>query len=1020
MNAAPASGALVDPGMVRAFVRMVHDAAARAMDGVEDPGALQLGFLVPGGVTLQTTRFAIGHVDAMADSAISAASNGLNVYIEPRTVDAKALRRGDADATRGAWALVDDSDGDKGKAGALTVTPTWVVESSPGNRHSWFVLDRALTADEAKPLGAAMRKAIGSDSATGKVTQPFRVAGTPNYPDAKKRARGRTVCSTRVLDMAGPVWSAAQLAEAFPPIKEPDAEASASSAGRSGATSGTFDDLIAEEGEDRSGRFFDAVRVAFRAGMLRGDVEDAMRQRPGGCASKYLKPDRLAAEIARAWGKVEAKAREEAEAAAPGVEPTYPNAAVPVDEARAALQAAVDAHFAAGTGQRAIRIGTGCGKTRAAVKAISADVRRRRTEGDRSAALYLTPTLALADEVAALFRAEGVRSRTFRGRGAEDPEMPGTGRAMCWDLEAVEIAVKLDFTVSTSCCKDKDKDTGITYHCPHFSDCGYQRQVTAEPDVWVGAHDLAFSAPSGLGEIGSLTIDEGWWQTGLRIAKRGTTLDDLGTSPGLGKNSFEMMAAADIAAWRSQLVAALRRQDGVGGVARRHLVEGGITIEMCNQANPAEWRMRDRVSFYPGMPKEARQAAARAALATGKIGKASAVWRAARDILEQEDEVAVSGRLVLAEVDAEDGSGKVRTVRTHGLRKIMKRWLDLPILLLDATLPPVEVLRCFLPDVKVVADIEAKALHARVCQVLGAPVSRRKLLASEAGRNREAVRRAILLRWVRAGRCPTLVICQKEAEEKFFELGLPKGIAVAHYNAIEGLDGFKDVGLLIAIGRTLPDVLEAETYAGALTGLEPVRTIQPEKGPRWYDRVPLALRMADGTGHPVQGDRHPGVFAEAARWSVCEAGVLQAIGRARAVNRTAENKVEIEVWSDLALPLTVDEVVHWDAVPAGYEADMIADGVWVESPSDMAICWPGVWETEKAAERWRAKGTRPPTSIENPLYRDWGACSARYQRTGPKQKWRACRFDPDVVSDPKGWLEARLGELKGFEIVDGG
>ncbi len=483
------------------------------------------------------------------------------------------------------------------------------------------------------------------------------------------------------------------------------------------------------------------------------------------------------------------------------------------------------------------------------MKAIAADIQRRRAEGDKSAALYLTPTLALADEVAALFRSEGVTARTFRGRGAEDPEMPGTGRSMCWDLEGVGLALKLDLTVSTACCRLRDQTTGIVYHCPHFSDCGYQHQITQTPDVWVGAHDLLFTAPAGLGEIGSVTVDEGWWQSGLRIAKRGTTLDDLGASPGLGKNDFEMMAAADISAWRSQLVAALRRQEETGGVARRHLVEGGITVEMCNKANPAEWRMRDRVSFYPGMPKEARQAAARAAAATGKIGKASAVWRAARDLLEQEDESAVSGRLVLADVDAEDGSGKVRTVRTHGLRKIMKRWLGLPILLLDATLPPVEVLRCFLPDVEVVADIEATAPHATVRQVLGAPVSRRKLLASEAGRNREAVRRAILLRWVQAGRCPTLVVCQKEAEEKLLELGLPEGIAVAHYNAIEGLDGFKDVGLLIAIGRTLPDVMEVETYAGALTGLEPVRTAQPEKGPRWYDRVPLGLRMADGTGH---------------------------------------------------------------------------------------------------------------------------------------------------------------------------
>ena|SRR5215212_2397772 len=41
------------------------------------------------------------------------------------------------------------------------------------------------------------------------------------------------------------------------------------------------------------------------------------------------------------------------------------------------------------------------------------------------------------------------------------------------------------------------------------------------------------------------------------------------------------------------------------------------------------------------------------------------------------------------------------------------------------------------------------------------------------------------------------------------------------------LDGYKDVRLLIIIGRTLPNVLEVEGYAGALTGIEPVKTAPP-------------------------------------------------------------------------------------------------------------------------------------------------------------------------------------------------
>ena len=93
--------------------------------------------------------------------------------------------------------------------------------------------------------------------------------------------------------------------------------------------------------------------------------------------------------------------------------------------------------------------------------------------------------------------------------------------------------------------------------------------------------------------------------------------------------------------------------------------------------------------------------------------------------------------------------------------------------------------------------------------------------------------------------------------------------------------------LLITIGRTLPNVIEVEAYAGALTGIEPVKTAAAGKGPRWFDRVMRGIRLKDGTGYAVEGDLHPDPMAEAVRWQICEGELVQAIGRARGVNRTA-------------------------------------------------------------------------------------------------------------------------------------
>ncbi|MCW6512510.1 DEAD/DEAH box helicase [Lichenifustis flavocetrariae] len=1008
------SNIVIDTVAVRKFVALLHAAAAHALEGSRDPGMLQIVRIHPNVGGTMTSRFAIGDVDLMTEDAIAAAKSGFNTYTEGRTVEARTSGRGKAGATRAVFALVDDSDGDKGKAGTLPVEPTWIIESSPGNRHHWFVLDRALTPDNARQIGAAMRRIIGSDSATGKPEQPFRVPGTPNFPDLKKRARGRITSPTRILFDTGPTWTADDLAREFLPA--PEKAAGHVPGGRSGTSSNTVENLAAEAGPDRSVQFFRAIRAAIRAGMLPADVEDVFRRYPNGCASKYLQPyDRLAEEIARVWAKVSDKVEQEADTRP--VDPTYPDTSVCLDDARAALEVAIREHFAAGAGHRAIQASTGTGKTRETVCAVAAHIRRRRSEGDRSSILYLVPTHRLADEVVARFEQEGITARAFRGRTADDSDMPSTGKKMCLDIEAVDLALRLGLTVSTACCQNKNQVTRVVSTCPLYGSCAYQKQIQDSPAVWVGAHDLLYSAPAGLGQIESVVIDEGFWQSGLKIAKRGVTLDEIGASPDMGGNVFEMMEAADIAAWRSQLVAALRRQKSLGGVERQHLVAEGIDAALCGQANAAEWKLRGRVTFYPGMPKKAREAASVIAQGTGRISKASAAWRAARELLECDDENAVSGLLALIEVNTEDGYGKARAVLTHGRQKVLQRWLDVPMLVLDATLPSLDVLRQFIPDIEVTASIEAKAPYSRVHQVVGAPVSTGKLLKSEAGRNREAVRRAILHRWVQAGRCATLVICRLEMETWLQSAGLSGGIFTAHFGAIAGLDEFKNVGLLIVIGRTLPNVLEVETYAGALTGLEPLRTATPEKGPRWYNRTTLGFRMADGTGYPIQCDRHPDATAEAVRWQICEAGVVQAIGRARAVNRTAADPVQIEIWSDLCLPVTVDEVTAWDDVPTGYKIEMIVDGVVLDSPSDMAVCWPKIWPTEMAARKWRAESTRCLNPIIESLYRDWAPCAFQYQRLGERQKWRQGRFDPRVIPDPRQWLESRLGERAGYELV---
>ena len=608
MSGAP-QGALVDISVIRQHVGLVHAAAARALDGVPDPGVLQLVTIDPSDKAIDATRFTIGAVDAMVSAAAAAARKGINVYVEGRTLDPGASGRGDTVATRYVFALVDDADHDKGKGGHLALEPSLAVETSPGNRHAWLFLDKGMRAWTAEPLGRAMRAATGSDSATAKLTQPYRVAGTPNFPDAGKRARGRVVTPTRILSTDGPTWSLEELSSAFPPVKMTPAKVVPVE--RSGVRSPAVETLAAEIGAtDRSGRFFRIIIAAQRAGMLVGDVEDLLREHPDGAGGKYLEPtDRLVAEIIRAWPRAEKLS------AVPTLPPTYPDRAVPVEEARAAVRKAIADHLARGAGQRAIRVATGIGKTRMAIEAVVAYIRGRRASGDRSGFLFAVPTHRLGEEVAAQFKTLGISARVFRGRAAEDPDLAGTDTSMCLDLKSVSLAQAIGATVSRACCKGEDLTTGKQALCALHHRCGYQRQLTGQPDIWVVPHQILFRGGGAIGEVAGVIIDESFWQAGLAIETRGLTVDSVAELPKMPKHgpSPQWYIAA---AHRATLARALRRQTEIGGVKRRHLVAEGLTPQACTDAIRAEWALKAHAPMWPNMPAELRQAATE----TGEVG----------------------------------------------------------------------------------------------------------------------------------------------------------------------------------------------------------------------------------------------------------------------------------------------------------------------------------------------------------------------------------------------------------------
>jgi putative DNA primase/helicase len=164
----------------------------------------------------------------------------------------------------------------------------------------------------------------------------------------------------------------------------------------------------------------------------------------------------------------------------------------------------------------------------------------------------------------------------------------------------------------------------------------------------------------------------------------------------------------------------------------------------------------------------------------------------------------------------------------------------------------------------------------------------------------------------------------------------------------------------------------------------------------WYPKVQRGIRLADGTGRATDGDQHPDPMAEAIRWQTHEGELVQAMGRARAINRTADTPLDIDLLFDTCLPIVVDEVKAW--APPSLMIETAIEGVMLTSPIDRMRLWPRVWPNRKAA-----MGTLVSTL---PGFEAWP-----YQLAGPKMNRRLAHFDRSLIPDPAEWLQTRLGPL---------
>jgi putative DNA primase/helicase len=670
------------------------------------------------------------------------------------------------------------------------------------------------------------------------------------------------------------------------------------------------------------------------------------------------------------------------------------------------------------------RVDTGIGKSAIARAAAAEALALMRARGDNRTIAVAVPTHKLGDEQAAAFRGlatarrAGLEAAVWRGREADDPAEPG--ETMCRNLPAVRDAMSAGLEVQSAACRRID--TSMSRHqCPAFDRCGYQRQRRQRADLWLVPHETLFiRKPEAIGDLAALVVDESVWQSGLvgvgddRLT---LTLDELACDAAVPGSALDSERLAFL---RNRLRDALCAAPD-GPVRREALLAADLTSDAAKEACALEQRRRVDIGMLPG-----QAAAERARLAASSpnavISRRMTLWRAVEKLLA-DDGPAVSGWAKLA--DAATEYGRVRVVKLKGRKPIGAGW-RVPMLLIDATLDA-RLVRPYWPFYCPAVDLAAVTPWQRVRQAAGRSHSKTSLLPGGdgtkglAGPGRRNLRRvaAILGREARRHDGKALVVTNKAAEDALPAVWRkPAAVDLAHFNAVAGRDGWRDVAFLATVGSTNPPRAAVEELAEALTG----EHVPPLAG--WYERHDTSRETADGSYAGAETDRHPHPIAEAIRWQIREGEVIQAIGRARGVNRTEANPVDVLVMGDAVLPVPVEPVDDADLDPSPADLMLAAGGVALESPTHAAVCYPGLWKTESAAKMAFARRTCRGVAdghipYNEPIIEDVTVCGrsdttlgrADYQLAGERMHPALAWFDPATVPDPAAWLHERLGGL---------
>ena len=385
------------------------------------------------------------------------------------------------------------------------------------------------------------------------------------------------------------------------------------------------------------------------------------------------------------------------------------------------------------------------------------------------------------------------------------------------------------------------------------------------------------------------------------------------------------------------------------------------------------------------------------------------------------------------------------------IKEKRKGW-NAPTMYMDAT-GHEAVYKALFPDIDAVCRVECETPHLYVRQVVNWNASRNKLVPSDhrtdkqnqtAKNNIGKVARMIEVRadqfrgqgaTVDGLGVDVLVITYKPTREVLEEMqhdGLvPDNVEFAHYGNLTGLDRWKGVRCVILVGSATKGVPAIERIAELLKGdkLDPINSAFGN----WYAQEKVGgRRKGQDTGPELVRDYHDDPIAEAVRWQLTEGHMVQAWGRGREVRRTADTPLQVDLITNLPLPLEVDEFVKWSDAQPGYLDTLAARGLVIDAETTARGYWetvaaalPDVYVSAAAARNQNSR-SRAHLLIVYPLYANERVSTKSASAAAPeisfwgRAKVRVGRYAVPMRFAPDCDLVRLFGPDAEITVIDGG